>query len=154
MNQKITELSAKVFKKIIKETANIKEIIATPIGALEIVRTELGVHQATFIDDQLTKHGENQLELVLVGTDFQIDVYKTILSIKHGQTKTYQEIAELIGRPKAWRAVANALARNTIAYFVPCHRVIKSDGSMGGYKWGVPLKEKLLAYEKRQLHSQ
>ena len=85
----------------------------------------------------------------LEGTDFQIAVWKELLKIPAGQTKTYKEIAVAIGRPKSFRAVANECAQNPYAPEVPCHRVIKSDGSLGGYSadGGIKRKQKLLDIE-------
>ena len=81
------------------------------------------------------------------GTPFQIKVWKALLKIKRGQTKTYSDIAKMIGRPTAVRAVASAIAKNNIAILIPCHRVIRSDGSIGEYRWGKKLKRELLQSE-------
>ena len=85
----------------------------------------------------------------LEGTDFQIAVWKELLKIPAGQTKTYKEIAVAIGKPNSSRAVANACAQNPYAPEVPCHRVIRSDGSLGGYSadGGIKRKQKLLDIE-------
>lgn len=85
----------------------------------------------------------------LEGTDFQIAVWKELLKISAGQTKTYKEIAVAIGKPNSSRAVANACAQNPYAPEVPCHRVIRSDGSLGGYSadGGIKRKQKLLDIE-------
>ncbi len=69
----------------------------------------------------------------LEGTEFQIAVWKELIKIPKGKTKTYKEIAVAIGRPKSSRAVANACTQNPYAPDVPCHRVVRSDGSLGGY---------------------
>ena len=83
------------------------------------------------------------------GTDFQILVWKEILKIPYGETRTYKEIAQAIGRPNSSRAVANACGKNPYAPDIPCHRVIRSDGKLGGYSGvgGVKMKEKLLKIE-------
>ncbi len=83
------------------------------------------------------------------GTPFQRDVWEAMLKIPYGQTKSYQEIAMMINRPKALRAVGQACKRNPIGIIVPCHRVIGKDGSMTGYsgKEYVGLKRKLLDHE-------
>jgi methylated-DNA-[protein]-cysteine S-methyltransferase len=83
------------------------------------------------------------------GTDFQILVWKEILKIPYGETRTYKEIAQAIGRPNSSRAVANACGKNPYAPDIPCHRVIRSDGKLGGYSGvgGVKMKEKLLKME-------
>ena len=89
----------------------------------------------------------------LEGTDFQIAVWKELLKIPAGKTNTYKEIAIAIGRPKSFRAVANACAQNPYAPEVPCHRVIRSDGSLGGYSadGGVKRKRELLDMESKLL---
>lgn len=91
---------------------------------------------------------EIDLELDLRGTIFQQLVWKALQEIPLAKTSTYTEIAAKIGRPKAFRAVAQACASNPIAILVPCHRVLRSDGSLSGYRWGTVRKEKLLQMEK------
>ncbi|MBN32871.1 MAG: 6-O-methylguanine DNA methyltransferase [Dehalococcoidia bacterium] len=86
----------------------------------------------------------------LNGTKFQVKVWKELLKIPSGETRTYKEIAILIGSPNSARAVANACAKNPYPILVPCHRVIRSDGSLGGYsaRGGVNKKKKLLEQER------
>lgn len=84
------------------------------------------------------------------GTEFQQRVWSALLDIPVGQTRTYSEVAAAIGHPRAVRAVASACARNPVAVAVPCHRVVRSDGSLGGYAYGLPIKEHLLAVERRR----
>ena len=86
----------------------------------------------------------------LNGTKFQIKVWKELLKIPSGETRTYKEIAILIDSPNSARAVANACAKNPYPILVPCHRVIRSDGSLGGYsaRGGVNKKKKLLEQER------
>ena len=85
----------------------------------------------------------------LEGTNFQIAVWKELLKIPIGETTTYKNIAIAIGKPNSSRAVANACAQNPYAPEVPCHRVIRSDGSLGGYSadGGIKRKRELLAQE-------
>ena len=85
----------------------------------------------------------------LEGTKFQIKVWKAISKIPKGGTQTYKEIAKLIGKPKASRAVANACGQNPYVIKIPCHRVIRSDGNIGGYsgKGGMREKKRLLKNE-------
>ena len=85
----------------------------------------------------------------MYGTDFQINVWKTLLSIKFGETKSYLDIARLINNPFSYRAVGNANNKNPISIIIPCHRVIKSNGDLGGYsaKGGVKKKRILLSQE-------
>ena len=92
---------------------------------------------------------KNNILKDIKGTDFQILVWKEILKIPYGETRTYKEIAQAIGRPNSSRAVANACGKNPYAPDIPCHRVIRSDGKLGGYSGvgGVKMKEKLLEIE-------
>ncbi len=80
--------------------------------------------------------------MVLKGTEFQIKVWKYLKSIPKGQIRTYLEVATAINRPKAVRAVANAIAKNPYAPKIPCHRVIRSNGSLGGYSGSGGIKTK------------
>ena len=86
----------------------------------------------------------------LKGTNFQLKVWNYLKKIKKGKVKTYQEVAKGIGKPKAFRAVANAVGKNPYPPKIPCHRVIRSDGSIGGYsgKGGIKKKRQLLNAEK------
>jgi AraC family transcriptional regulator of adaptative response/methylated-DNA-[protein]-cysteine methyltransferase len=88
------------------------------------------------------------LPLDIRGTAFQQRVWKALRAIPAGSTASYSEVAKRIGAPKAVRAVANACASNAIAVAIPCHRVVRSDGSLSGYRWGVARKHALLAREK------
>lgn len=81
------------------------------------------------------------------GTDFQQKVWNALLKIPSGATTTYAEIADMIGKPKAVRAVGTAIGKNPIAYLVPCHRVLRADGGIGGYRWGKEMKQRILASE-------
>lgn len=84
---------------------------------------------------------------VLCGTAFQQQVWKALAKIEPGTTVTYQALAQSMGRPQAVRALANACGANPWAVLVPCHRVLRSDGSVSGYRWGVARKQWLLAQE-------
>jgi AraC family transcriptional regulator of adaptative response/methylated-DNA-[protein]-cysteine methyltransferase len=84
----------------------------------------------------------------LIGTAFQKKVWDALMKIPPGQTRSYAELAAQLGQPKASRAVASACAHNRVAIVVPCHRVIRGDGSPGGYRWGLPLKQQLLQRER------
>ncbi len=87
--------------------------------------------------------------MILKGTKFQLKVWKYLLKIPKGQVRTYSEVAKAIKKPKAVRAVANAIGKNPFAPRIPCHRVIRSDGSIGGYSGpgGLKTKKKLLKLE-------
>jgi O-6-methylguanine DNA methyltransferase len=82
------------------------------------------------------------------GTDFQRRVWRALQKIPRGQTRSYGWVARKIGRPKAARAVGTACGANPVPIIIPCHRVIASDGSLGGFGGGLPLKRRLLALEK------
>lgn len=87
------------------------------------------------------------IPLDMPGTAFQRQVWKALRAIPCGQTASYSEIAQRIGKPKAYRAVAHAVAGNLLAVVIPCHRAIRADGSLGGYRWGVERKAELLRRE-------
>ena len=84
----------------------------------------------------------------LIGTKFQLKVWAYLRKIPYGTVKTYSEVAKAIGRPHAARAVANAIGKNPYAPKIPCHRVIRSDGSLGGYSGMGGLKTKRLLLKK------
>lgn len=87
------------------------------------------------------------LSLLVKGTNFQIQVWRALLKLPFGSLSTYQTIANTIGRPTATRAVGTAIGKNAIAYLIPCHRVIRTDGNLGGYRWGLSRKSTLLGWE-------
>lgn len=91
------------------------------------------------------------LPLDVRGTAFQKQVWEALQKIPYGETRTYTDIARDIGKPQAIRAVGNACGANPVALIVPCHRVLRSDGSLGGYHWGVERKQTLLAQESTPL---
>ena len=92
--------------------------------------------------------GLASLPVDLRGTAFQATVWSALRRIPAGETRTYTEIAQEIGSPRSVRAVARACATNRLALVVPCHRVVRADGSMGGYRWGLEIKERLLDLER------
>jgi methylated-DNA-[protein]-cysteine S-methyltransferase len=81
------------------------------------------------------------------GTDFERAVWRALLEVPYGETRTYKWLAERVGRPKATRAVGQALSKNPVPIVLPCHRIIESDGSIGGYSSGVDIKRRLLEME-------
>jgi len=89
--------------------------------------------------------------LPLKGTEFQVKVWKEISRIPYGETRTYKELAIAIGKPDSARAVANACGKNPYPPSIPCHRVIRTDGKLGGYsgKGGIKAKKKLLKQEQK-----
>ena len=86
--------------------------------------------------------------LDLIGTAFQKKVWDALMKIPAGQTRSYADVAAILGAPRAARAVASVCARNKVAIVVPCHRVVRGDGSLGGYRWGLPLKQQVLERER------
>jgi methylated-DNA-[protein]-cysteine S-methyltransferase len=152
--------------------------MASPIGPLLLAADSSGLRQIRFASGkhsakpeadwhadptplqepirQLRAYFVGELEifdLVLApqGTPFQLDVWERLLDIPYGQTISYGELARRIGNPKASRAVGLANGSNPIPIVIPCHRVIGSNGKLTGYGGGLPIKEKLLALERRQL---
>jgi len=90
----------------------------------------------------------NQTSILdLYGTAFQLKVWQALLKIPEGQTTTYADIAKAINKPKAIRAVGTAIGKNPISILIPCHRVLRTDGGIGGYAWGIDIKKKLLEFE-------
>ncbi|MEP2703632.1 MAG: bifunctional helix-turn-helix domain-containing protein/methylated-DNA--[protein]-cysteine S-methyltransferase [Roseibium sp.] len=94
------------------------------------------------------KWQQNQpLNIVMIGTDFEIRVWQTLLRIPMGKATTYSDIASSIGTPKASRAVGSAVGRNPLSFVVPCHRVLAKGGKLGGYHWGLTRKRAILGWE-------
>lgn len=90
---------------------------------------------------------EQPIRLVMIGTDFEVRIWETLLKIPMGRAVSYTDIARHIGKPKASRAVGSAVGRNPISFVVPCHRVLRGDGSLGGYHWGLTRKRALIGWE-------
>jgi methylated-DNA-[protein]-cysteine S-methyltransferase len=159
----------------IRAACTAQTTIATPLGKLLLARTERGLAGAWFEgqkhhpgpldavrrpDDALLREAADQLHayfagerdafdlpLDLHGTGFQRAVWRALLTIPGGRTRSYGEIARALGAPAAVRAVGGAIGRNPLSVVVPCHRVVGSDGSMTGYAGGVERKRALLALE-------
>lgn len=91
--------------------------------------------------------GRGEARLHLWGGPFQIKVWEALMRIPPGAVTTYSALAEAIGSPRAVRAVGTAVGRNPLAWLIPCHRVLRRDGGLGGYHWGLPVKRALLAHE-------
>ena len=92
---------------------------------------------------------DSSLPLDIRATAFQRRVWTYLQSIPFGATRSYSQVAKGIGRPTAARAVARACATNPVAVAIPCHRVVREDGSMGGYRWGMERKKALLEMEQK-----
>lgn len=146
-------------------------IFKTPIGNLKLVEMGKKLIEIDFTDEleistenQFLLDVKRQLEeyflgrrkvfdvvLNLSGTDFQKTVWKELLKIPYGETRSYKEIAIAIGNEKAVRAVGNANNKNRIPIIIPCHRVIGSNGKLVGYDGGLLIKENLLNLEKNNI---
>ena len=90
-----------------------------------------------------------RLAVVLRGTPFQVKVWQALLAVPAGCVTTYSEVAERAGHPEAHRAAAGAIGANAVGYLIPCHRVLRSTGAIGGYRWGAARKRVLLGLEQR-----
>ncbi len=99
-----------------------------------------------FVENPASKFS---LPLDIQGTEFQEKVWKTIQAIPRGSTSSYTDIAKGIGSPNSIRAVANACGSNILAVAIPCHRVVKKDGGIAGYRWGIRRKRQLLRQESK-----
>lgn len=91
--------------------------------------------------------GTEPIKVLLKGTSFQLKVWEALLRIPPGTTTSYSALADAIGKSGASRAVGTAVGRNPVGYLIPCHRIIRADGKIGGYKWGVARKRAILAME-------
>jgi len=130
----------------------IDERIATGLAA-EYIEEETAVINETI--KQLEAYSKGELKsfdvpLKLVGTPFQQQVWKALIQIPYGQTKSYLGLSQQLGNEKAIRAVASANGANAISIIVPCHRIIGNDGALVGYAGGLPAKKKLLDLEGYQ----
>jgi AraC family transcriptional regulator of adaptative response/methylated-DNA-[protein]-cysteine methyltransferase len=93
------------------------------------------------------RSGRTRIDLHLPATNFQIKVWEALIRVPPGTVLSYETLAEAVGAPSAARAVASAVARNPIAYLIPCHRVIRKSGAFGKYRWGETRKQAILAWE-------
>jgi methylated-DNA-[protein]-cysteine S-methyltransferase len=152
--------------------------IDSPVGPLRLVTNAKGLHRIDFLSSprcgdrdpewqekpaelreaakQLNAYFSGKLQdfempLAPQGTAFQLSVWDALLAIPYGETISYGELARRLGNPNASRAVGLANGSNPIPIIIPCHRVIGSNGKLTGYGGGLPIKEKLLALERRQL---
>ncbi|MCF7920626.1 MAG: methylated-DNA--[protein]-cysteine S-methyltransferase [Candidatus Cloacimonetes bacterium] len=91
---------------------------------------------------------EFEIPYLLTGSEFQLKVWQALTTIKYGETCSYSDIAEMTGMPSACRAVANAIGANPLPIIIPCHRVVRKSGNLGGFRGGVELKKSLLKIEE------
>lgn len=108
------------------------------------LQTQVIVNQ---IFSSLPGRQSRPFHLLLKGTNFQVNVWRALLSIPPGAMVSYQDVAAYIGKPNATRAVANAIAHNPVGYLIPCHRVIRKSGDVQGYRWGTTRKRAILGWE-------
>ena len=90
------------------------------------------------------------MPLVFHGTKLQVAVWRYLMTIPYGETRTYKQVAVAVERPRAFQAIGNAVGRNPLMMAIPCHRVLRTDGGLGGFRGGLTLKRKLLALEQGQ----
>ena len=90
-----------------------------------------------------------RIELCLIGSKLQIHVWKALLKIPPGKVTSYTTLAKHIGKPKAVRTVATAIGKNPLCWLIPCHRVLRANGDLGGYHWGLNVKKNMLIYESQ-----
>jgi AraC family transcriptional regulator of adaptative response/methylated-DNA-[protein]-cysteine methyltransferase len=131
------------------DEAALLEALNDEFGEAKLVRDDPGLAaQTAAVVAHVAGGARPDLPLDLRGTDFQRRVWTALQAIPAGSTVTYGELAAAIGRPTAQRAVASACGDNHVAVLVPCHRVVRGDGGLGGYKWGVERKRRLLEREQ------
>ena len=141
--------------------------ISSPIGSFDAIYNDVGLVELSFIGQSQSKHSrddnlQKSVDLFfsnrglqslptmdLQGTDFQLSVWNALCSIPRGTTSSYKAIAEQIGSPKAYRAVGTACKLNPIPLFVPCHRAVKQDQSIGQFALGTENKKYLLSMEAK-----
>jgi AraC family transcriptional regulator of adaptative response/methylated-DNA-[protein]-cysteine methyltransferase len=102
---------------------------------------------AGYIFDPAAWRPDKPVELALIGTDFELRVWRMLLDIPLGQVTTYSDLANRLGNPKAARAVGAAVGKNPVSFVVPCHRVLGRSGALTGYYWGLRRKKAMLAWE-------
>lgn len=108
---------------------------------------KVGIHKSAALLLKQRFDKVKQIALHLYGTDFQLSVWKDLLEIPMGKVTTYLNIAKRIGRPRAARPIGQAVGSNPVMYIIPCHRVVCSNGKLGGYRWDISRKIKFLNKE-------
>lgn len=106
---------------------------------------EDGAALAPWVEAALARRGE--VRLAAMGGPFHLKVWEALLAIPEGHVTTYSDIAQAIGHPRAARAVGSAVGANPVSWLIPCHRVLRREGGLGGYHWGLPVKRAMLAWE-------
>ncbi len=137
------------FRSHLQNNESIESYYSTAAGKIRVRSTALGIYDVEFADEyegSLVEQIDSD-NMLLVGTDFQLKVWKATMDISAGKVVSYHDLARAIGHSKSYRAVANALGANKLAYFIPCHRVIRKSGDLGGYAYGTDKKIALLRSE-------
>jgi AraC family transcriptional regulator of adaptative response/methylated-DNA-[protein]-cysteine methyltransferase len=117
-------------------------------------RRRVGDTAETIFGDRLLATGETPSVHVLVhGTNFQLKVWEALLRIPTGKVVSYGDVARVVGTPKASRAVGSAVGANPVSFLIPCHRVLRSVGTVSGYRWGADRKQAILAWEGARAYS-
>ena len=131
------------------DTHDVLDDVRARWPAAELVHEDgAGADAAAHVRDALAGRSHDRpLPLLLRGTNLQLAVWRALLRLPQGATLAYGELAAAAGHPTAVRAVASAVGRNPVAPLVPCHRVLRSTGALGGYRWGIRTKQRLLALE-------
>lgn len=128
-----------------------KEVILTSFAQRwHFAKLEANVEKTTpylnqIFDPYQRKYGS--VKVLIQGTNFQIKVWEALLKIPFGSVSTYAQIAQSIGNPQAVRAVGTAIGKNPVAYLIPCHRIIRKEGKLGGYHWGSERKKAIIGWE-------
>jgi AraC family transcriptional regulator of adaptative response/methylated-DNA-[protein]-cysteine methyltransferase len=125
-----------------------------PAADIQADDGQLGAWVGALVDHLNGDLPHLELPLDVRATAFQWRVWETLKAIPYGETRTYSQIAAAIGDPKAVRAVAGACARNEVAVVIPCHRVVRTDGDLGGYRWGIGRKAALLEQERDKIREE
>ena len=128
-----------------KEESFLKLQQCFPLATYRLEEIPLHIQAVSFFNNDLQSAGK--LKLHLKGSEFQLKVWAALLQIPSGQLTTYSAIAEMISSPSATRAVGTAIGSNPVAYIIPCHRVIRATGELGGYMWGLPKKTAMIGWE-------
>ena len=126
-----------------KNESRAVKIIRETWPDVKIIRDSKKAH--SYIQKIFSARQNNKnIPFFLKGTDFQMKVWKALRAIPKGETRSYAEIARKIGSPKAVRAVGTACGKNPIAFLIPCHRVLNSEGGLGGYRWRLKRKKEMI----------
>ena len=125
--------------------------LAAEFPRAELAEADAGLRaHVAAIRRQLASGDEAGPPVDVGGTAFEQQVWRALRAIPYGEVRSYQQVAQAIGRPTAARAVAQACAANPVALVVPCHRVVRADGASGGYRWGAERKAAILEHEREQ----